>query len=451
MTNGKKLRLIQVAKEFNVGLNTITDFLQKKGIKSDGSPNTPVEPDVYAVLEKEFGSNRGAGSERESIRERIAQKQATVTLDEARRQAREEEQEIVIKSRIISVQDEIPHPKILGKIDLDPKTKVPVLAPRPAAPAPQAASAAPAASRTEAPAVPAAGEAQPAAAAETAPAAPRTEAPAAAEAEAAARTAQAAPAETEAPAPTAEAPKDNIFRPNTTVLTGPQVLGTMDVSGFVPGGRHKRKRLQEKKVDVNKAQQQQKGQGGGKPAQGANAAGGRGGQHPNQPKPGEGRRSKNKNNKPKPVVRPEVSDEEVSKQVKDTLARLTSKGAKSKSAKYRKDKREAVAERMNEEFEREEQERSILKVTEFVTVSELATMMNVPVTEVITACMNLGLMVSINQRLDAEALVVVAEEFGFKTEFVSVDIQEAINDDDEADAPEDLVPRPPIVTVMGQD
>ena len=251
------------------------------------------------------------------------------------------------------------------------------------------------------------------------------------------------------PAPTAEAPKDNIFRPNTTVLTGPQVLGTMDVSGFVPGGRHKRKRLQEKKVDVNKAQQQQKGQGGGKPAQGANAAGGRGGQHPNQPKPGEGRRSKNKNNKPKPVVRPEVSDEEVSKQVKDTLARLTSKGAKSKSAKYRKDKREAVAERMNEEFEREEQERSILKVTEFVTVSELATMMNVPVTEVITACMNLGLMVSINQRLDAEALVVVAEEFGFKTEFVSVDIQEAINDDDEADAPEDLVPRPPIVTVMG--
>ena len=449
MTNGKKLRLIQVAKEFNVGLNTITDFLQKKGIKSDGSPNTPVEPDVYAVLEKEFGSNRGAGSERESIRERIAQKQATVTLDEARRQAREEEQEIVIKSRIISVQDEIPHPKILGKIDLDPKTKVPVLAPRPAAPAPQAASAAPAASRTEAPAVPAAGEAQPAAAAETAPAAPRTEAPAAAEAEAAARTAQAAPAETEAPAPTAEAPKDNIFRPNTTVLTGPQVLGTMDVSGFVPGGRHKRKRLQEKKVDVNKAQQQQKGQGGGKPAQGANAAGGRGGQHPNQPKPGEGRRSKNKNNKPKPVVRPEVSDEEVSKQVKDTLARLTSKGAKSKSAKYRKDKREAVAERMNEEFEREEQERSILKVTEFVTVSELATMMNVPVTEVITACMNLGLMVSINQRLDAEALVVVAEEFGFKTEFVSVDIQEAINDDDEADAPEDIVPRPPIVTVMG--
>ena len=169
----------------------------------------------------------------------------------------------------------------------------------------------------------------------------------------------------------------------------------------------------------------------------------------NQPKPGEGRRNKNKGKAaPKPIVRPEVSDEEVSKQVKDTLARLTAKGAKSKSAKYRKDKRDAVAERMNEEFEREEQERSTLKVTEFVTVSELATMMNVSPTQVITACMNLGLMVSINQRLDAEALVVVAEEFGYKVEFVSVEIQEAINDEGE-DKEEDLVPRPPIVTVMG--
>lgn len=473
MTNGKRLRLIQVAKEFNVGLNTLTDFLQKKGIKSDGSPNTLVEPDVYAVLEKEFGSNRGAGSERESIRERIAQKQATVTLEEAKRQAREEEQEIVIKSRIISVQDEIPHPKILGKIDLDPKTKAPVAAPKPApapvpkpAAAPQPAPAAQpetAAGQKSAPAS-ATVVTEPAPVVKTAPApevhtAPEPEAPAKA-AEAAVPTATAQPAQTTftpaaaektaEPEAKPEAPKDNIFRPNTTVLTGPQVLGTMDVSGFVPGGKHKRKRLQEKKVDVNKAQQQQKGQGG-KPAQGANAAGGRGGQNPNQPKPGEGRRNKNKNNnnKPRPVVRPEVSDEEVSKQVKDTLARLTSKGAKNKSAKYRKDKRDAVAERMNEEFEREEQERSILKVTEFVTVSELATMMNAAVTDVITACMNLGLMVSINQRLDAEALVVVAEEFGYKTEFVSVDIQEAINEEEETDSPEDLVARPPIVTVMG--
>ena len=267
------------------------------------------------------------------------------------------------------------------------------------------------------------------------------------------------PAEAPAPAPEPAAPKDNIFRPETVTLTGPQVLGTMDVSGFVAGGKHKRKRLQKEKVDVSKApkgnaqgggnkQGGQGGQGGqNRPGQGGQNRPGAQGQ--NQPKPGEGRRNKNKGKAaPKPIVRPEVSDEEVSKQVKDTLARLTAKGAKSKSSKYRKDKRDAVAERMNEEFEREEQERSTLKVTEFVTVSELATMMNVSPTQVITACMNLGLMVSINQRLDAEALVVVAEEFGYKVEFVSVEIQEAINDEGE-DKEEDLVPRPPIVTVMG--
>ncbi|MBR5807725.1 MAG: translation initiation factor IF-2, partial [Alistipes sp.] len=167
----------------------------------------------------------------------------------------------------------------------------------------------------------------------------------------------------------------------------------------------------------------------------------------NQQNQGGGKKNKQKP-QPKPVVRPEVSDEEVSKQVKDTLARLTAKGAKNKGAKYRREKREEVRERMNEAFEQEAAEKKILKVTEFVTVSEVATMMNISPMEVISACMNLGLMVSINQRLDAEALVVVAEEFGFTVEFVSAEIQEAINDE-EVDTAEDLLPRPPIVTVMG--
>ncbi|MCI7141236.1 translation initiation factor IF-2 [Alistipes sp.] len=472
MGNERKIRLIQVAKEFNVGINTITDFLHKKGIKSDGSPNTLVDAETYAVLEKEFGSNRSAASARNSIRERISLKQTTITLEEAKKQEREEEKEVVIKSNMISVKDELPQPKILGKIDLSPKPKA---APQPApAPKQEEASAhaqepVPASVREvrtpqpepaetpaakEAPAVSAEAKA-PQAVSEPEPAKepakeqkaqPETPAPAVSKQD----------AEKETPAHE-EAPKDNIFRPATVTLTGPQVLGTMDVSGFVPGGKHKRKRLQKEKVDVSKAQKNGQ-QGGGKqnntPGGGNNNRPGgnnqdrnRGGQPSNQPRPGEGRRNKNKNT-PKPIVRPEVSDEEVSKQVKDTLARLTAKGAKTKAAKYRKEKREAVAERMNEEFEREEQERSILKVTEFVTVSELATMMNVSPTEVITACMNLGLMVSINQRLDAEALVVVAEEFGYKVEFVSVEIQEAIADDHE-DKEEDLVPRPPIVTVMG--
>ncbi len=343
----------------------------------------------------------------------------------------------MVKSHTIDNRDHLQQPRILGKIDLSPKPKqqpAPAPAPAPVAkPEPK-----PEPKPAPAPAVEPKPEVKPEPA-------PRAETPAP----------ETKPQPAPAPAPKTEEPKaaeperkDTTFRPETTILTGPKVLGTMDVTGMVPGGKHKRKRLQKEKVDVNRAQQQKSGKGGGQNnGQGGKPGSGNGGNNANQPKPGEGRKNKNKNKAPKPVVRPEVSDEEVSKQVKDTLARLTAKGAKNKGAKYRKEKRELVAERMNEEFEREEMERSTLKVTEFVTVSELATMMNVSVTQVITACMNLGLMVSINQRLDAEALVVVAEEFGFKVEFVSVEIQEAINE--EQDDEDQLVSRPPIVTVMG--
>ena len=438
MDNERKIRLIQVAKEFKVGLNTIVDFLQKKGVSTDGSPNTQVTPEMYAILEKEFGANRTSGSERATIREKIAQKQATVTIEQAKTEREEEVEEVVIKSRVINIRDEIQQPKILGKIDLGGKSA----AKKKEDPAPQPAPAEPEAPKNVAPATAVAAEAkaaepiakreepktEPVEERQTAKAeAPKTEEKQAAKEE---------PHKEEKPA-------DNIFRPSTTTLAGPQILGTMDVSGMVPGGKHKRKRLNKEKVDVNKANVQSSGNNRPK-----NGGGNQNGNDRNRQAQQDPKKGKNKHNKsPKPVVRPEVSDEEVSKQIKDTLARLTSKGAKNKGAKYRKEKREAVAERMNEEMERSEMERSTLKVTEFVTVSELATMMNVSVTQVITACMNLGLMVSINQRLDAEALAVVAEEFGFQVEFVSVEIQEAIESD--ADAEEDLLPRPPIVTVMG--
>ena len=421
MTNNRKIRLIQVAKEFKVGLNTITDFLLKKGINSDGSPNSLVSPEVYAVLEKEFGSNRSiTGKERDNIREKISLgKKESVTINSSK-QEQAEEQEVIIKSNIISVKDEVPQPKILGKIDLNPKKPEP----QPAKPQP-----APAPAKEE----------------------PKKVEPAPAPAPVVKE--QAAKVEQPKQESVDEQPKkDNVFRPNQTQLAGPQILGTMDVSGMVPGGKHKRKRLEKEKVDVNK-----QGKNGGKEQKQENNNKKNKGQQQNQnqqqgqqnqPKPGEGRRNKKKEkHQPKPVVRPEVSDEEVSKQIKDTLARLTAKGTKNKGAKYRKEKRDEIREKMSEEMEREQMERSVLKVTEFVTVSELATMMNVSPMEVISACMNLGLMVSINQRLDAEALVVVAEEFGFKTEFVTVDVAEAI--EEESDSEEDLVSRPPIVTVMG--
>ena len=422
MENNKKIRLIQVAKEFKVGFNTLADFLQQKGLQSDCSPSSPVSAEVYAALEKEFGGNRKAGGERDAIRERIQQK-GSVSISSQKEQD-DDVEEVIIKSNMISVKDEVRGPKILGKIDLNPKKSEPVKAEPKPEPKPEP-------ERVVEPV-----KSEPVAVVEPEPkvekqpevVAPKQEVLAAQES-------------------VAEPKRDSVFRPDIAQLDGPKILGTMDVSNMIPGGKHKRKRLEKEKVNVAKegknVQKSDKGDKKGGNNNSNNAQRQQGGQ-PQQPN---NKKNKKQKQQPKPVLRPEVSDEEVSKQIKDTLARLTAKGTKSKGAKYRKEKREEVRERMNEEIEREEMERSVLKVTEFVTVSELATMMNVSPMEVISACMNLGLMVSINQRLDAEALVVVAEEFGFTVEFVSVEIQEAIETD--VDSDEDLTPRPPVVTVMG--
>ena len=206
------------------------------------------------------------------------------------------------------------------------------------------------------------------------------------------------------------------------------------------------------KVDVNAVVSQQKQQGGGKNQQGKpqgnknNNNNNANGQQQGQP---QGKKAKNKQkNQPKQQVQPaEVSEEEVAKQVRETLARLTSKNKVGKGAKYRREKREAFREQMEEEMMNEMAENKVLKLTEFVTANELATMMNVPVTSIIGTCMSIGIMVSINQRLDAETINIVAEEYGFKTEYVSAEVSEAVieEEDDESD----LVPRAPIVTVMG--
>lgn len=194
------------------------------------------------------------------------------------------------------------------------------------------------------------------------------------------------------------------------------------------------------KVDVNAVVSQQKHQGGGKnQQQGKNT----------QQQNNQGKKNKNKQkNQPKQQPQPaEISEEEVAKQVRETLARLTSKNKVGKGAKYRREKREAFREQMEEEIMNEMAENKVLKLTEFVTANELATMMNVPVTSIIGTCMSIGIMVSINQRMDAETINIIAEEYGFKTEYVSAEVSEAVieEEDDESD----LVPRAPIVTVMG--
>ncbi|VFB15056.1 bacterial translation initiation factor 2 (bIF-2) [Bacteroides heparinolyticus] len=208
-------------------------------------------------------------------------------------------------------------------------------------------------------------------------------------------------------------------------------------SGVDVNGKKKRVRINKEKVDINNASNFQRG--GNDRSKNANGASG-GNQQAG------GNRNRNKDRFKKPLVKQEVNEEDVAKQVKETLARLTSKG-KNKGAKYRKEKRDMLSNRMQELEDMEMAESKVLKLTEFVTANELANMMDVSVTQVIATCMSIGIMVSINQRLDAETINLVAEEFGFKTEYVSAEVAQAIVE--EEDKEEDLRPRAPIVTVMG--
>ncbi len=223
-------------------------------------------------------------------------------------------------------------------------------------------------------------------------------------------------------------------------LSGPTVVGKIDLPSSNRSSessrdeqrkkKKKRKRIRKEKerVNVNEKQQQQK-----QPAEGTKVT---------QEKKEKRKKTKAK----KRPVRPEVSEEDVQKQIKETLARLTSKG-KSKASRHRRDKRDAAAQREQDEMDRQTEESKVLKVTEFLTANDLASMMDVPVTQIISTCMSLGMFVSINQRLDAETIILVAEEYGYEVEFISVDAAEAIVE--EEDKPEDLKPRPPIITVMG--
>ncbi len=263
--------------------------------------------------------------------------------------------------------------------------------------------------------------------------------------------------EKEVPEVTVPKPEVELYRAQATQLTGPKVLGKIELkeerrpnSGMSAADKKKkRKRIKKEKVNTDTPNQNNNtntpNQGAQAPRTDAN--------RPRTPVNNTGNNHNNNNSqnkkvfgKKKPVVKPEVSEEDVQKQVKETLARLTSK-QKSKSAKYRRDKRDSDRERVQTEIDRVESERNIIKVTEFVSVNELASMMDVPVTQVISTCMSLGLFVSINQRLDAETMALIADEFSYKVEFVSVEIQEAIAT--EVDTEEQLVSRSPIVTVMG--
>ena len=387
---GKPIRLGKAAGELNVGIQTLVDFLQSKGIKIDASPNTKLEADHFDILCQGFAADQNLKEQAKVTTRR--EKRESLSLDDI--QAPEKPEEIEeededteinveeIKRQILSPQEERPKSEskiqVVGKIDLaslNQKTRPDKKKEETPLPVQEV-------EQVEKPVVTEIIE--------------------------------------DSEKVVEKLPDIETIRFQRQVLTGPTVLGKIDlpvekpkspVASSSESANAKRKRKRIKKVDVTPAT--------------------------TQPTVG----------KVQKVEKKEISEQDIQKEIKDTLARLSNQGSKSKASKNRRSKRDIVAQRRQEEIELAELEDKILKLTEFVTVSELASMMNIAPVQVISVCMSLGIFASINQRLDAETIQIVAEEFGYETEFVSAEVQESIHLVE--DKEEDLVSRPPIITVMG--
>ena len=463
------VRLNKVTKEFNIGLQTAVDFLRKNGYDDvEVSPNSKITEQQYELLQKEFSSDKGLRSEATQLIQHRQEK--SKERKEATKQKRQAEE-------IASAKPKTSY-KVVGHIELDKKGN-PVKKEEPQV-SPKAEVQA----------------AQPAPAPSVAPKPEEKPTPQPVESKAEKVESVETPTSQPEPKPQEQKPQpakepetkpqpsveersavlgsevNGAYRLNTSTLAAPKVLGKIDLSSINSSTRPRKKSREEKRRERDErnhaAANGQNASGGGdrkkrvrigKERVDVNAVASQVQEHNGQRKGGGNNNSgqqngggKNKNkqkNQRKPLpVQTEVSDEEVAKQVRETLARLTNKSSKvGKGAKYRREKRDAIRQGVENEMEAQAAESKVLKLTEFVTANELATMMNVPVTQVIATCMSIGIMVSINQRMDAETINLVAEEFGFTTEYVSAEVSEAVTEieDDE----EDLVPRAPIVTVMG--
>jgi len=472
------IRLSKAAKEFNVGVATIREFLAKKGFQVDSSPNAKLTAEMYELLVKEYQGEKDVKNEAKKLGN-ISYKGGSVSVDSTMpsspKQDDTEAEEVIIRSTTMSPiisskpapeteepeqpetkkeetpeqvepeanteppqesQDEGSSLKILGKIDLESLN--PKQNPEKKKEKKKDGKGEKKQPKPQEPKAPKEPKPQPK---------PQEPKP------------QPKPEPKPEPTPAKKEPKavpePKFIKTEVQKLEGPKILDKIELpdekhrTKATPERKKKRKRIagkpegsSENPVDPNAAKQQ----GGGKQGKGQKPQndGGKGQKGPKDA----GKPSSKKDKKSKREEKVELTDEEISKQIKDTLARLAPMG-KSKTSKHRREKRQQVAGSMMEEMMRQEAEQKVLKVTEFVTANELATMMNVPVVKVIATCMSLGMPVSINQRLDAEALSVVAEEFGFQVDFVSADVQEAIAETEETDREEDLIPRAPVVTVMG--
>ena len=424
------IKISKVAKDLNVGISTLVEFLQKNNQNVEDNLNTRITDEQYEMLVRAFKNDKDLKSKSDKYSSDRHKEKAKPAP--APHVAPKEEIKTVV----------VPQPKVVGKINLDEINKPKVVE----TPKPQKTEEKP----VEKPV-------------EKVPVKPAAE-PAPAKAEPAAAPAKAP----EAPKPAPEININKGLQVNTETneiktvvetISAPKIIGKINLDELNQQTRPKKKTKEEKRRErlANKgnngnaegAEQKKKRKRIGKEkvdienSSNQNAApGGRG--DDNQKRGGKNKQDRQP--KVKRHIKPEVSEEDVQKQIKETLARLTNKPQK-KSAKWRKEKREAFEEREREEAELEREESKTLRITEFVTANDLALMMDVPVNKIIATCMNIGVMVSINQRLDAETINIVAEEFGFKTEYVSAEVSEAIAE--EEDDEESLQQRPPIVTVMG--
>jgi len=500
------MRLSKIAKDFNVGIQTLVEFLEKKG----GDPNmkwgpmSQVEDRLYELLSKEFNKDKSVkeASERERqermlTRDKIKEETRQINavnngIPQTKQQPAPKPQPAAPSSVAKTVTEEKMKQtgvKILGHIDLDaqnnpvapkpepkkeapkPEAKKPVETPKPKAEEPK---------KTEAPKPEAKKPAEaPKPKAEEPKKAetpkPKAQEPKKAEAPADKKPNQSIWGErskdriNDEPLP-AEARNGEVFRLNHTETPQITVLGTINLDSLNQTTRPKKKTKEERKKEREQKNQNNNQNRGGGSEEGRGSRRQHGAQKVDineeinrgkardakgqerrdrkdqQNSDGRGRHQGKDKKKGNNAYKQEINEEDVQRQVKDTLARLTNKPDK-KSIKYRKDKRNAAAERAAEEAAEEAAESKVLKLTEYVTANDLATMMNVPVTKVIMTCMQLGLMVSINQRLDAETINLVADEFGFETQYVSEEVEAEL--EQEADREEDLQSRPPIITVMG--
>lgn len=482
------IRLNKVTRDLNVGIATVVDFLQKKGYTIEANPNTKITDEQYAALVKEFSKDKDLKIESEKIfqeRQNKERNKASVSIDDL-------QAETTTKPEVIETvvpEDARPRFKPVGKNDLDNLNKKKV---KPAVVEPAKEEKKEVVETAEPVEKPAPVQVEEVTVTEVAQPQPQIneqqKQPEQEKAEDLIPDLMEEKKETPEAQTVQQDKEDEVFKIRPTEFKSKiNVVGQIDLAALNQStrpkkktkeekrkereekdkqrleqrkqmkdaiikeirktdekadkggqndvaGKKKRNRINKERVDINAAGSMTAPRGGdNKAGKGNSNAAQGGGKH-------------NKDRFKKPVVKPEVSDEDVAKQVKETLARLTNKG-KNKAAKYRKEKRESIQNRQLEQEELEQEESKVLKLTEFVTANELANMMDISVTQVISTCMSVGIMVSINQRLDAETINLVAEEFGYKTEYVSAEVAQAI--EEEADAEEDLQPRAPIVTVMG--